>query len=359
MSFAARGAALAAAGWLALAAPAPAAEFSPALTELITQAGQDGALSLMFGEGALGGSRGAKLFEKEMGETFGTRIKITFTPGPSMPAMGSQIAALYSAKHVSPTDIFVGWSRHMAGLARYEIFAAADWEKLLPGRLTSEIVEGNGTMLKAVTSLPGMYYNPKLAPYRPERLTDFLKPEWTGKIASTPYAANFDVLAGRDLWGPERAIDYARKLSAQIAGIIRCDEGVRIASGEFIALVPNCSARDAEAAIEAGAPIANVYPLDFRVINFTYIAVPKNAPHPSAAKLFAVFAMMPAGQKIIRDTWGSDLHLFPETQSHKEIAALQAESGGTLKSVDVAWQIANTEGNQAWGEIQKILATRP
>jgi ABC-type Fe3+ transport system substrate-binding protein len=207
-----------------------------------------------------------------------------------------------------------------------------------------------------VTSMAGMYYNPQQSPMKPQRLTDFLRPEWKGKIATTPYAANFDVLASRAVWGPEKAIDYAKKLEEQIAGIMRCDEGERIASGEFLALVPNCSGRDAEQAAKAGAPIVNAYPLDFRLINYTYIAVPKNAPHPNAGTLFAVFCMTPEGQTIIRESWGADLHFFPESKSSKEIAALEAESGHPFQNVDVAWQLENTAGNEAWAVIQKILS---
>ena len=331
------------------------AEFSPALNSLVTEAQKEGAITLMFGEGALGGSAGARLFEKQINEMFGTRLKVSFAPGPAMPAMGSQIAVTQAAGKAAPTDIYVGWSRHMAGLSKYQLFAAADWKSLLPGRIDDRIVEGDGTMLKVVTSMAGFYYNPKLAPMQPKRLTDFLAPEWKGKIATTPYAANFDVLAAKSVWGPEKAVDYARKLSGQLAGLARCDEGERVASGEFLALVPNCSGRDAEHAMQDGAPIANFYPLDFRLINYTYIAVPKNAPHPSAAKLFAVFCMMPEGQKIIRDSWGADLHFFPESKSSKEVAAIEAETG-PMQSVDVAWQLDNEVGNRTWAEIQKILA---
>ena len=341
---------------LALAPPTARAEFSAPLQALIKAAQPEGAVSLMFGEGALGGSTGARLFETQMNAMFGTRLKISYTPGPAMPVMGSQIAVTLQAKRAAPTDIYVGWSRHMAGYYKYDLFLAADWEKLLPGRIDGRIVEGNGTMLKVVTSMAGMYYNPQQSPMKPQYLTDFLRPEWKGKIATTPYAANFDVLASRKVWGPEKAIDYAKKLEEQIAGVMRCDEGERIASGEFLALVPNCSGRDAEQAAKAGAPIVNAVPLDFRLINYTYIAVPKNAPHPNAATLFAVFCMTPEGQTIIRDTWGSDLHFFPESRSGKEIAALEAESGHPFPNVDVDWQRDNQEGNEAWAVIQKIVA---
>jgi ABC-type Fe3+ transport system substrate-binding protein len=342
---------------LAVSPPvASALEVSPAMKNLAAAADREGTLALMFGEGALGGSDGARLFEQQMNATYGTHIKVVFTPGPSMPAMGSQIAMLANAGQPAPTDIFVGWSRHLAGLAKYKLFLAADWQQLLPGRLDERIVEQEGRILKVVTSVPGVFYNTKLSPYVPTAMADFLKPEWKGKIASTPYAANFDVLAANDVWGPEKAIEYARKLSGQLAGLMRCDEGPRITSGEFLALVPNCSGRTAEMEIGSGAPIANMVPHDFLVANYSYVAVPRNAPHPNAGTLFAAFAMTPEGQNIIWRSWGSDLDLFPDSHARKQVAELEAVHAITLKRTDATWQMTNEAGNKAWAEIQKILS---
>jgi ABC-type Fe3+ transport system substrate-binding protein len=335
---------------------AAALEISPEMKSLAAAADREGSLALMFGEGALGGSDGAKQFEQRMNASFGTHIKVVFTPGPSMPAMGSQIAMLANAGQPAPTDIFVGWSRHLAGLAKYKLFLAVDWQRLLPGRLDGHIVEQEGRILKVVTSVPGVFYNTKLVPYVPTTMADFLKPEWKGKIASTPYAANFDVLAADDMWGPGKAIDYARKLSAQLAGLMRCDEGPRITSGEFLALVPNCSGRTAEMASGSGAPIANMVPRDFLVANYSYVAVPRNAPHPNAGTLFAAFTMTPEGQDIIWRSWGSDLDLFPDSHARQQVAELEASNGVTLKHTDATWQMTNEAGNKAWAQIQKILS---
>jgi ABC-type Fe3+ transport system substrate-binding protein len=335
---------------------APALEISPEMKKLAAVADKEGAVALMLGEGTFGGTEGAKLFEEQMNAAFGTRIKVVFTPGPSMPAMGSQIAMLANARQPAPTDIYVGWSRHLAGLAKYRLFLAADWEKLLPGRIGPHIAEQDGHILKVVTSVPGVFYNTRLSPYVPTTMADFLKPEWKGKIASTPYAANFDVLAANDVWGPQKAIDYARKLSSQIAGLMRCDEGARITSGEFLALVPNCAGRLAELGVAPGAPIANLTPRDFLAANYSYVAVPRNAPHPNAGMLFAAFALTPEGQSIVWQTWGSDLDLFPESHAHKEVADLEATYGTRLTRADATWQMTNGAGNKAWAEIQKILS---
>jgi ABC-type Fe3+ transport system substrate-binding protein len=335
---------------------ASALDVSPEMKKLAAAADQEGGVSLMFGEGALGGSEAAKLYERGINAAFGTHIKVVFTPGPSMPAMGSQIAMLANARQPAPTDIYIGWSRHLAGLAKYKLFLAADWQKLLPGRLDPRMIEQDGRILKIVTSIPGVFYNPRLVPYAPTTMADFLKPEWKGKIASTPYAANFDVLAANDVWGPQRAIDYARKLSDQIAGLMRCDDESRITSGEFLALVPNCSGRLAEMVTASAPPIVNMVPRDFMVANYSYVAVPRNAPHPNAGILFAAFSMTPQGQDIIWRTWGSDLDLFPDSHAHQEVAELEAAEHVTLKRTDATWQMGNEAGNKAWAEIQKILS---
>jgi ABC-type Fe3+ transport system substrate-binding protein len=72
---------------------------------------------------------------------------------------------------------------------------------------------------------------------KPTVLEDFLKPAWKGKLASTPYAAGFDVLLADDVWGKERTVHYVRALSKQITGLIRCGEAERIATGEYLGLV--------------------------------------------------------------------------------------------------------------------------
>ena len=55
--------------------------------------------------------------------------------------------------------------------------------------------ELNGQIIRIVTGLSGATYNSQLAPMKPTRLEDFLRPEWKGKIASTPYSAGFDILS--------------------------------------------------------------------------------------------------------------------------------------------------------------------
>ena len=332
-----------------------AADFTPELKALIAAAQKEGELRLTFGEGSAGGEAGAVRFEKGLNEMFGTNIKLVFTPGPSMPAMASQITTLNAAKQPSPSDVYVGWSRHYPALYKRKVLQSFEWTKFLPGRITPEMVELDGAAVKFATSIPGVYYNTKLSPYKPQRLSDFLKPEWKGRIASTPYAANFDVLGGNGFWGPEKTVAFAHALTEQIAGLIRCNETERLATGEFLALVINCSGRDIDELARKGAPVANVTPLDFMARNYTYFGVPKNAPHPNAGALYVTYVMTQEGQKIMWETWGADLDLFPDSNMHKDVAAIEKENGARMGTADATWQLANDAGNNAWSEANKIL----
>jgi ABC-type Fe3+ transport system substrate-binding protein len=338
-----------------VAGTAAAAEPSAALKALAAAADKEGGLTLSWGEGTLGGSEGLKRFQDQINAAYGAHLKFSFTPGPSMPAMGSKIATMQAAGQTSPSDVYVAYVRTMGILSRKNMFVKADWQAF---GVPADAIEADGTMVKLVTATPGILYNTKKAPYRPERLTDFLKPEWKGKIASTPYVANFDMLASDIGWGVERAVDYAKKLSPQLAGLLRCNEAERVASGEFIAFFITCTGNDADDFIKKGAPVAQVVPRDFAVIGYFYLAVPKNAAHPNAAKLFSAYALTPEGQKLVYETWGSDLDILPGSRTKADIDKIEASYGAKMTRFVIADAVKNESGNKAWGDIRKILAKR-
>jgi ABC-type Fe3+ transport system substrate-binding protein len=341
-----------------LAPQLSAQTLSPALQKVIADSAKDPNLSLMWSQATMGGTKGAADFEAGMNKMFGTKIKIKFTPGPSMPAVGNEIAMRATAGQPAQTDVFIAFSRDMAELIEKKLFMPVNWTELAPGRIPKEAVEADGTALKILTGLLGVTYNTQLAPSKPESLADFLKPEWKGKIATTPYSAGFDILAGKDVFGSQKALDYAKQLTPQIAGLTRCDENERLASGEFLAMVIDCGDLGQQALISKGAPIAHFTPKDYPVMSFYYLTVPKNASNPNAAILFTVFASMPEGQKIIRDYWGGDMHLYPEAQTHKTAMEVEAKIGQKLHSIDLSWQNDNAEGRKTHAEINKILAVK-
>ncbi len=337
---------------------AQAQDFSPALKKVIEDAKKNPTLSLSWGQSTMGGSRAAAQVEAGMNKLFGTNIKIRFTPGPSMPAIGNEIAMRATAGQPSQTDVYVAFSRDMSELVDKKLFRTVNWQELLPDRIKAEAVEADSTALKIVTGLLGVTYNTQLAPFKPETLADFLKPQWKGKLATTPYSAGFDILAGKDIFGPQKALDYAKQLSPQIAGLTRCDENERLASGEFLAMVIDCGELGLEAIIKKGAPIAHFTPKDYPVMSFYYLSIPKNAASPDAAILYTLYSSLPDGQKIIRESWGADMHLYPEATMHKKAEDTEKEIGQKLHSIDLVWQHGNADGRKTHGEINKILAVK-
>ena len=95
------------------------------------------------------------------------------------------------------------------------------------------------------------------------------------------------MLYAADVWGKERTVEYVTKLSSQITGLIRCGEAERIATGEYLALVMDCTGQDALQWQEKGAPVGQMMPLDAAQQRYYYFAIPKNAQHPNAAKLYS------------------------------------------------------------------------
>ena len=63
------------------------------------------------------------------------------------------------------------------------------------------MIEIDGELIRVVTGLSGATYNSALAPMKPTTLEDFLKPQWKGKIASTPYCGRLRCPAGRGRLG--------------------------------------------------------------------------------------------------------------------------------------------------------------
>jgi ABC-type Fe3+ transport system substrate-binding protein len=348
-----------AAACLALAfAGAPArAQVNADLKALIAAAGKEGTLNLSWSQGTLGGSQGAAMIEAGLNKAYGTNIKIKFTPGPEVARIGNQLATEFQAKQPATTDVYLAAAAQIAPLVGFDMFEPVDWVRYLPDRIKPDMTEVGGQFIRLNTGLSGVTYNSAVAPMKPTSLDDFLKPEWKGKIASTPYAASFDVFLADDMWGQAKTVDYVKKLSTQISGLMRCGDAERIATGEFLALVMDCTGQDALIWQERGAPLEQMIPLDAAQERFNYFGVPKNSGSRNAAKLFAVFMMTPEGQKLAYDTWKTDLHQFPDAHIRKTVDAYTAK-GVKFKEVTVEWWLKHPEIDQGKSELIKILTSK-
>jgi iron(III) transport system substrate-binding protein len=333
-----------------------AAEQSPALQALIAAADKEGKLELQWGANQLGGNDGLKEITSGMNALFGTHIVSSMTPAPNENEALNAVMIAKNVNHPSPTDIFIGSNQHGALIYQRKIGLKVDWQELLPNRIQASSIEADGAMLRMYTVIPGgIIYNPQRAPYPPVNLTDLLKPEWKGRIASTPYASGFDLLSATDVWGKERTLDFARKLSTQLAGLVRCNDFERISSGEYIAYALDCTGTDAQTWEDKGAPIRHVIPADFPALRYYYMTVPTNAANPNAAKLLIVYLHTPEGQKLVWKMRHADLDTYADGQMAKEINAYEAK-GLVFHKFTIAWYLEHPEIRPVAGEAAKIIS---
>jgi iron(III) transport system substrate-binding protein len=294
-----------------------------------------------------------------MRQSFGTTFAVKFAPGAgSMSVVGSNVLAELKAGRPASTDVYIGATTFAAHFAAEGLFQPVDWPALLPGRITSDIIEANGAVIRFVSFVAGITYNTNLLPHPPRTVEGWLDPSLKGKIASTPAGAGLDVLAANDFWGEQRTLAFAEKFSTQIAGIIRCGDTDRLAAGEFWALMFDCGGSDAWRAKARGAPIDQIVPTDFVQLRFFYLGIPKNAPDPNAAKVFIAYMMSSEGQKFSWDTWREDLHTFPESHVGEQIAALRT-AGADPRVLDIDWTNRHPETGTAREKLVRLLMRAP
>ena len=329
-----------------------AADLSPEMKAIAQAADKEGTLKLAWAPNILGGARGAQTIAQGMNKMFGTNVKLTYTPGADLVTLGFQVGTEAGAGRPASTDALLGVYNTVAPLAKDKRLVQVPWPKLLPGRVDANIIEADGGAVR-IASLPyGIAYNTKLMPNPPKTLAGFLKPEYKGKIASTPYAAGIDFLPA--VMGKEKGMEYVASLSGQLGGLIRCSEMNRVASGEFEALVLDCGPLDALLMKDKGLPVDEFMPQDFATVSFFYGVVPSNSEHPNAAKLFFAYLLTEEGQKLQWELWRLDLHHFPESQIRPRIETAR-QAGAKVVEVSLQWVAERPEIDSAKPEVLKLL----
>jgi len=315
-------------------AASPANSTSPALATIIDAARKEGELDLVWGEGSLGGTQGAAELAAAFNAQYGLNTKVQFTPGPTDVEMASKLVQEYQTQRKATTDVYHGSATPIMPLIQAQALEEVDWASWAPN-VKAESLAPKGAAVSVQTELPGILYNSsKLSSTQaPHSMQDLLKPEFKGRVASTPYASGFDGMAGA--WGEQRTLDYVKAFSPQLAGLIRCTESSRVLSGEFDVLAFDCNQSNGLEAKEQGKALGFTIPSDIRVVYDLYLAVPKNAAHPNLAKLWINFVMSQQGQSIIYKHDFMDSAAVPGSKTAELENSMQ--SSAPVTRVDVAF----------------------
>jgi ABC-type Fe3+ transport system substrate-binding protein len=343
------------------AASSPAAAHPPALQAIVDAARQEGVLDLVWGEGIVGGREGTARLIEGLNKRYGLNLEVRFTPGQSFPEMAARIGQEFQAGRRSTTDVYIGSDHHISGLMAHGALEAVDWGAWSLNVRDPALMGPQGVAVTFETWVPGITYNPTRVSGAavPRSLQDLLKPEYKGRVASTPYASNFDRLATPEMWGKARTMEFIPKFADQLGGLVRCNETSRIVSGEFDIFALDCNQSNALSAKADGAPIEFTPATDVPSVNLTYMAVPKHAAHPNAAKLWIDHLLSREAQDIVFMTDYMDSHLVPGSQTAREVDKLKA-AGAQIQVFDIARLQSGDEAERAevLSEIQRIFAKR-
>ena len=330
------------------------------LAELIEGAKKEGMLRGQWGQNSFGGSEGFKEILAGMNKKYKLDLKGQYTPGPDMQRLMLRVIQENAAGQPASTDVYLGNSQAIfdglkSNLLRPMTYSTFIEEKPKPeGKFNA--IAADGTHVAIATAVVGIQYNTDLVKGAdiPRRLEDVLNPKWKGKIASTPYAAGMREFATPDFFGREKMIDFTKKLSTQIGGLMRCGEAERITSGEFLMLVFTCGGNDVNVLQRTGAPLGHTVIEEGTVLHMRYAGVPKNSRSPNAGALLINYLMTAEGQELLWKHDGFDLHLFPGSQTKREIEKVRAAKGKVIIS-SPAWLASFKDYSKTQKELEAIL----
>ncbi len=322
----------------AQAAPAPTSPepaVSPELQAMIEGARQEGNLSFVWGS-TLGGNEGMRRHAEAFNKHYGLNLDVRFTPGPSMTQMALRLAQESETARTTSTDVFLGYGDHMVTAVRANVLEAVDWASWAPNVRNPKSVAAGGAAVEFSSGLPGITYHSGRVTGSavPRTLEDLLKPEYKGRIAAQQAAAWFNSLAAPELWGEARTMDYVARFAGQTAGFIRCTDHERIASGEFDLFALDCNHANSFTLKAQGAPIDFVAPGDAPLIAPLYMAVPRRAAHPNAAKLWINYLLSREGQDLTYDTDFADSPLIAGSRTARDIER-SLPAGAQAATVDL------------------------
>lgn len=345
--------------WVNAAAAAEGGK-GAAIAELIKAAKNEPTLRAQWGADTLDGGPGLQKIVAAMNKKYGLNIQPSFTPGANMQGMMGKITRELAAGQPASSDVYFGNPQSMLQAMDAKSLKSTEWNSLLERPMQKEagfdpIVPGNIGIAMAST-LVGAIYNSNLVKGNdiPRKLEDLMNPKWKGKIASTPYAAGFREFAMPELLGKEKVIDFVKKYSKHIGGLIRCGEMDRITSGEFLILGLACGDQEVNMALRQNIPLGYAIMDDATLSHTRYAGIPKNSRAPNTAALFIAFLHTVEGQKLMWDIDGLDFHLYSESNQKKKLDAAKAKGAKVVIS-SPQWLNLHKNYSATQTELEKIL----
>jgi len=336
----------------------PPAQSAPdQLQPLIDAARQEGRVSMVWGSGIFGGAAGMRRLADGFNKLYGFNVEVAFTPGPPSTEVAAKTVLEHQAGRVTSVDVVLAPADQTISMLRAGALDTIDWGCAPNVRGTKSIAAG-GVAVEVETLLSGITFNSNrvAGDAIPRSLQDLLKPEYRGRIAAPPYAPSFSELAAPEVWGKQRTLDYATRLSEQIGGLIRCNEDERLISGEFDILAPMCSHGRVLLKKAEGQPLDFVVASDSGITLPFYMSVPKNAAHPNAAKLWINYIVSREAQDLIYEFDAMDAEMAAGSKTAAFLTSMEAAGTKIHRAGMDFYQRNDAEDmNATLVEVQRIL----
>jgi iron(III) transport system substrate-binding protein len=190
---------------------------------------------------------------------------------------------------------------------------------------------------------------------RPRGIKDLLDPKWKGKIGIAKPLFGTTATQAACLfaaWGDEKAGQFYRDLKANGVQVLSGNKQVATAAGSGQIAFGLTDTDDAMGEIEAGSPVAIVYPdrkpdeLGTLFIPNT-LAIIKGSPHPDAAKALADHLLSPEVEAALASGPSAQIPLLTSTE-----ASARVETPRTVHAMDADFEAAA----KVWNKVAAFLA---
>jgi len=287
------------------------------LTQLIRAAAKEGGLDIAWAD-TYGGAEGARAIQAGILRKYHVALEIRYSPVANGAAMQGHIAEEVRAGQPASSDVLF----HVRDAALAAAAQPADFRKYVPG-LPESLMYFDKRAVVVATAIESFIYNTQQIPPAnvPKSFADLLKPEWKGKIASSPYQGLFGNYLGlAEVMGHDCMICFYQRFSQQVAGLMTCAETDRVAGGEFLIFGLDCGDHQTRLAQRQGQPLGIIHPREGTAISSYAPGIPLTAAHPAAARLFIAFLLSREGQDILWDVMAADNAGLPGSRVAKIIA---------------------------------------
>jgi ABC-type Fe3+ transport system substrate-binding protein len=312
---------------LALTALPLAGVYAGPLDQVIEGAKKEGTVSVMLS--AIFPPESMKRLGSEIRGKYGVDLDIKMTPSTSMSRNLAQVITEYKTGATPTYDLMNLSDIYIIDANKAGVFQKLDWAPLISKDTNPEAIMKHpalrGSLIIYTAHRVLMYNSKKIAPNEaPKTLAELASPKWhgEGKVGIMQYTGSWTVRAF--IMGKEKTMSEVRTILRNKGIKARYPDLLnRFLIDEIkLAIV---SAPYLQMARDKGIPVGSEH-LDYADMQNFPVIVMKDAQHPNAAKLVAIYLASPEGARFTSEVGGGANRLYPGNYEHD--LAQQAKKRG-------------------------------